>query len=141
MSAGIVRPDWSFEDFSAYWFVVVEEHKEYYLSNKFLEKWLVKGYIPFTDVGHSNDCVDGSACDACDDRWFLNMSCAIVDDSYCFLEDCYLPYAKFDNTEFYKATINNCVLDGVTAYNTYFMKCNGYMDDLYFVKYLEKAWS
>lgn len=154
IQSGIIRPDWEhngFIQFVLLWSKLSADQQKYYLSNEFLEKWLKQGYISFKDIRHLEECPNNDGCE-CDTRSFLNMACAIVDESDCVLKDCYLPYAKFDNVQFYEASIDNCVLDGATAYNSYFKKCrslgasaygafrsfNDGAADLGFVKYLKK---
>jgi hypothetical protein len=127
--SGVVRPDLCIDDFQQTWNDFVEDDlKEHYLSNRFLQTWLTRGYISLNEIRHSQKCQEGQLehrCN-CDNRDFVNMACAIVDDGGCVLYDCYLPYAQFDNTTFYKAVIDNCVLDGVTAFDSSFKRCRGF---------------
>lgn len=123
--AGIVRPCLTFEEFKQDWYDMRDEYKTYYLSDVFLEKWLVEGYISKTDLP---DITHKSSGYVHDYRNIINMSCAVVEDSNCFLDSCYLPYAQFDNIDFYKAFIEDCTLEGATAYGSYFEDCNGYRD-------------
>lgn len=140
--AGIVRPDWSGCNFIYFWSKAAKENQKFYLSDEFIRIWLIKGYISTNDVKGLKNCryCDEDWCHMCDDRAFVNMCCAVVDESDCVLQNCYLPYAKFDNMQFINAVIDNCVLDGATAYDSGFYNCCGgdAHKDLHFVKYLEK---
>lgn len=146
--AGVVRPDWSFRKFMRYWDKIEDLNREFYLSDAFLEKWLRVGYISSEDLPREADPprnddspvrngevplkrfrrINHSSNRFGDDRKFINMTCAVVTDRNCFLWDCYLPYAKFDNVDFYKAFIRHCVLHGATAYGSSFEDCNGHID-------------
>lgn len=123
--AGIVRPCLTFENFMEDWEEMRDEYKTYYLSDVFLEKWLIQGYIAENDLPDIT--YEGSDYIS-DYRHIINMSCAVVKDRHCYLSDCYLPYAKFDNVKFYKACIEDCMLEGATAYGSYFEDCNGARD-------------
>lgn len=141
--AGIVRPDWSFRRFMRRWLKIKTAHKVFYLSDAFLQKWLTVGYISTSDLPTEDIsrpiCKNGEklmyyernlscAHHIYDYRNFINMSCAIVKDSCCFLWGCYLPYATFNDVDFYKAIIKNCILKGATAYGSDFQDCNDYRD-------------
>lgn len=138
--SGIVRPDWDKWTFQECWNTMSGGTKKYFLSNKFIRKWLVKGYISRTDYRGSEYCDCESACDDCDQRCFINFSCSIVDEESCQLYEYYLTDAKFDNTSFYKAVFDDCTLDGATAYGAFFEKCRGskYYGGLAFANYLKK---
>lgn len=142
--AGIVRPDWSLNRFMRHWTTIPQSNGEFYLSDEFLKKWLATGTISHNDLPSVAEAISynntahglrsyrrnhtSDDYDIYDGNRFINMMCAVIDDRQCFLWRCYLPYAKFDSTDFYKAFIKSCVLDGATAYESSFEDCNGFRD-------------
>lgn len=122
---GIVRPDWDKCLFQECWNTMSEAQKKYFLSNKFIQKWLVKGYITRTDYRDSDYCENCySVCDECDQRCFINFSYSIVDEESCQLYyDYYMVGAQFDNVRFYKAVFHDCTTDNATFHGASFEKC------------------
>lgn len=150
--SGIIRPDLSKERFLQLWVdLVAEIDKPYYLSNEFLQKWLDTGYISYKNLpSEQMFSAVAAMCtyytpekwpEAVDSREIINMAYAVITDADCHLNFCYLVSAKFDNTDFYKANIVDCVLNGATAYNSYFVDCNGCEDDysIMTAKYLKQC--
>lgn len=150
--SGVIRPDLSKETFTQLWVTeVVELDKVYYLSSDFLHKWFDVGYISYEDL--PSEKLFSAAEATCtyykaekhledtDSRELLNMSYAVITDADCHLNFCYLAQAKFDNTNFYKANIVDCVLVGATAYNSHFIDCNGYHAEysILAARYLKKC--